>query len=318
VQLSASSLAPSTGPWSSQYSSLLRQSGWATPSSVIIEQAFCFTNVTHNSISISSDTARLFISPRDLYHVTAGKTRLRSAYEATHSPTLPSPRIKIKHSITKLTKWRPQALVCERPFGIQPTLKIQVKKPMKPWTKKVNSWIIYKPGHILGKRANNYTSEQESLIRNLRVQNETWNKTYTKILFALPLVSIFPYIFSFLDSASKRPPILSLLSISSLLSTAYLVYIFPSETTGLTLVDKHSKVVKSRQEKLGQGENGPIRKYLPNLNVALCIAILGLGKLVSGKDDGGEWIILNALPTGAYTVVILGSTSFSNTKNLTT
>jgi hypothetical protein len=167
-------------------------------------------------------------------------------------------------------------------------------------------FIYSKVQHILGKHSNTQTLEQESLIRNLRLQNETWNKTYTKILFALPLVSILPYIISLLNSASKRPPLLSLLSITSLLSTAYLVYIFPSETTGLNVVDQHSKVVKSRQEKLGQGEDGPIRKYLPILNVALCIMILGLGKLVSAKDDGGEWIILNALPTGAYTVVILG------------
>jgi hypothetical protein len=71
-------------------------------------------------------------------------------------------------------------------------------------------------------------------------------------------------------------------------------------------VDKHSKVVKSRQEKLEKGEGGPIQKYLPILNVALCVAILGLGKLVSDKYDGGEWMILNGLPTGAYTLVILG------------
>ncbi|EPE29475.1 hypothetical protein GLAREA_00635 [Glarea lozoyensis ATCC 20868] len=148
--------------------------------------------------------------------------------------------------------------------------------------------------------------EQESLIRNLRTQNDTWNKTYTKILLALPLVSIIPYILALFSDTSKRPPLLSLLSITSLLSTAYLVYIFPPETTGLSFVDKQSKVVRSRQERLAQGEDGPIRRYLPILNVALCVAILGLGRLVSDKGDGGEWIILSGLPAGASVVVLLG------------
>jgi hypothetical protein len=74
----------------------------------------------------------------------------------------------------------------------------------------------------------------------------------------------------------------------------------------LLFVDKQSKVVRSRQERLAHGEDGPIRRYLPILNLGLCAVILGLGKLVSEKGDGGEWIVLSGLPAGALVVVILG------------
>ncbi|CAG8953729.1 hypothetical protein HYFRA_00006618 [Hymenoscyphus fraxineus] len=167
--------------------------------------------------------------------------------------------------------------------------------------------------------------EQDRLIRTLHLQNETLNKTYTRILLTLPLVATSPYLLSFshlttFSTSTSTPPFLSLLCLTSLLSTAYLVLTLPPEKTGFPYLDTPSSSAqvqspKSRAEKLKSRDvdgEGPIRQWLPVLNVLLCGVLLLLGRLAGGRSErrGGEeaaWeLIFCGLPAGIYGIVLCG------------
>ncbi|KAG9236205.1 hypothetical protein BJ875DRAFT_372524 [Amylocarpus encephaloides] len=149
--------------------------------------------------------------------------------------------------------------------------------------------------------------EQETLIKKFRTQNDSCDALYTKVLLSLPLVSILPFL---VFSASSTPLLLlSLLSITSLLSTAYTTHVLPPGSTGITLLDslnKHSAPMSRKEKLLAVEEDGPIRQYLPLLNVLLCVVLLALGRLATVKKSNEAWEILSALPAMVYTVVLLG------------
>ncbi|KAH6683268.1 hypothetical protein B0J14DRAFT_575532 [Halenospora varia] len=165
--------------------------------------------------------------------------------------------------------------------------------------------------------------EQENLISSLRIQNEAYNKIYRTILLSLALFSTTPYLYAFTYPPSKSHTLLALLSITSLLSTALLTYVLPPEETGIKLLDKlnglPSPQMVKRRGKMpipvgGQGfggflrgvdEEGPIRKFLPWMNVGLCLVLVGLGRMVSSKG-GNNWGGLSWLPAAVYGVVMVG------------
>ncbi|KAH8687819.1 hypothetical protein BGZ60DRAFT_476232 [Tricladium varicosporioides] len=165
--------------------------------------------------------------------------------------------------------------------------------------------------------------EQENLISSLRTQNEAYNKAYSTILLSLALFSTTPYLYAFTSPPSNSHTLLSLLSITSLLSTAFLTYILPPEETGIKFLDKLNglpspQMVKRRGKmpipvsRQGLGgllmsidEEGPIRRVLPLMNVGLCLVLMGLGRVVSNKGED-NWEGLSWLPAAVYGVVILG------------
>lgn len=76
--------------------------------------------------------------------------------------------------------------------------------------------------------------EQERLIAALSSQNETRNAQFRALLFALPALSSIPYLVSLL--ALNRPQS-SLLALTSLASTAWLLYYLPPTETGIWYLD---------------------------------------------------------------------------------
>jgi hypothetical protein len=124
------------------------------------------------------------------------------------------------------------------------------------------------------------------------------------VLLALPLLSIVPYIPTLL---ATRSSFLSLLSISSLLSTAYLLYILPPGRTSIPLLDSlNAPAARSPSSFVHEARDdggGPIERYLPSLNLALS-AVLGIMGLVSrGKELA--WWGFGWLPAAVYAVVLL-------------
>jgi hypothetical protein len=148
-------------------------------------------------------------------------------------------------------------------------------------------------------------TEQETLIRTLHLENTIRNTQYARLLLALPLLSIVPYIPTLL---ATRTSFLSLLSISSLLSTAYLLYILPPGRTFIPLLDNLNAPAarspsRSVHEARDDGGQGPIERYLPSLNLVLS-AVLGVLGLVSrGKELA--WWGFGWLPAAVYAVVLL-------------
>ncbi|TVY29739.1 hypothetical protein LHYA1_G000937 [Lachnellula hyalina] len=150
--------------------------------------------------------------------------------------------------------------------------------------------------------------EQENLIKNLHEQNTNLNIQYTRILLALPLVCILPYLSALF---ALQTTFLSILSISSLLSTAWMVFVLPSGETGIYMLDNLNNTPATLDDggveysKRVVHPEGPIRQYLPYLNVGLCLLLGVLGKLVRERGDG-MWWVLSWLPAAVYVIVVCG------------
>ncbi|KAE8452771.1 hypothetical protein EG329_013043 [Mollisiaceae sp. DMI_Dod_QoI] len=173
--------------------------------------------------------------------------------------------------------------------------------------------------------------EQTHLIHTLHVQNARTNNTYRLLLLPLPLLSLIPYLPS-LFSFSLSPPspsspspspalrirFLALLSVSSLLSTAFLLYALPPGRTGIGGLDRLNAAASGSSsskgggrrkggllDEEGEGEgDGPVKKFLPYLNLGLCAVLVVLGMMVDG-GKGEVWWGFGWVPAGVYGVVVL-------------
>jgi hypothetical protein len=153
---------------------------------------------------------------------------------------------------------------------------------------------------------NTSLTEQENLIRTLERENTTRNKQFATALLALPLLSIVPYVPTLFN---EHTTLLSILSITSLLSTAYLLYILPPGQTAISYLDalnttssKDKPARRQFAQNLGLNE-GPVMEYLPYLNLGLCGILVLLGMVVGRKRE--LWWGFGWLPAGAYGVVLL-------------
>ena len=150
-------------------------------------------------------------------------------------------------------------------------------------------------------------SEQESLIESLAAQNAERNAQFRNVLLVLPALASVPYLL-----ALFRPPttLLAVLALSSLGSTAYLLWQLPPAQTGIPLLDRWARGAGSddapavpppgttmpsrrrRRSSLGalgqqQGNSGngsPLETWLPLLNVGLCGMLVVMGLLVGYRD----------------------------------
>ncbi|KAH8601027.1 hypothetical protein B0O99DRAFT_610118 [Bisporella sp. PMI_857] len=149
--------------------------------------------------------------------------------------------------------------------------------------------------------------EQENLIAQLSRQTQSQNKLYAQILLVLSLLCIPPYIPTLFYPSTS---ILSLLSISSLLSTAFLIHILPPTKTSISFLDAlSSPPSNSRGSGVGIKGNvyeaqGPLEKYLPYLNGVLCILLGILGTVFRAREE--VWRGFGWVPGVIYGVVLVG------------
>ncbi|KAI9738474.1 MAG: hypothetical protein M1818_005371 [Claussenomyces sp. TS43310] len=169
------------------------------------------------------------------------------------------------------------------------------------------------------------TTEQEALIRTLATQDATRNKTYTRLFLALPLLSIPAYIRELIqpitttNASSSHHRLLALLSITSLLSTAYILYRLPTGRTGIpgleftrsitrsggipiTTPQRYDGKRRSHTALVGDAwDQGPLERYLPALNLLL-VAVLALAAPVLRPGPPLGWALL---PAGVYGVILI-------------
>ncbi|KAH8811786.1 hypothetical protein F5884DRAFT_783426 [Xylogone sp. PMI_703] len=155
--------------------------------------------------------------------------------------------------------------------------------------------------------------EQETLIRGLQEENNARNKQYARLLLAFPLLSTIIYLPTLFD---KSYGLISLLSISSLLSTAYLLFIFPPEHTGLPFLDafnspkKTSKAAPLEVQALQAHDGGPIAMYLPYLNTGLCVVLSLLSLIGNTRVEVSN--AFGLLPAGVYVTVLVAKSMMAS------
>ena len=150
---------------------------------------------------------------------------------------------------------------------------------------------------------------------------------FQKLLLAVPVLSTIPYLVGLFRPSTF---LLSVLGLTSLVSTTYLLYTLPPAETGISYLDRWSQsrgtvaavaddgLSASTSSAGRQGrqrprsssfsfveQKSPLEKYLPYLNLGLCGVLILTGLLV--RDSKGQrlgLLGLGNLPAIVYFVIL--------------
>ena len=131
---------------------------------------------------------------------------------------------------------------------------------------------------------------QERLIAELQAKDEQRNALYRKAFVALPIAAAVFFLYSFVVASTARQRLVALLSISSLLSTAYLLHFMPIEAP-----QRKGK----RPIYQIEAEKGPVERYLAYMNAALA-GLLLIVALLSWRNGDGQAAWREALPESMW------------------
>ncbi|KAL1894519.1 hypothetical protein Sste5346_005754 [Sporothrix stenoceras] len=168
--------------------------------------------------------------------------------------------------------------------------------------------------------------EQDTLIQSLVEQNQKRNEQFRQILLAVPALAAIPFLIACFTSGSPSTAIVSLLGISSLAATAFLVHQQTPTKTGIRVLDAWSGAdVKGKGREVAPafrlsdwsgagGRPPPLEQYLPFLNLGLC-AMLLLSLFVprgaSSAASSTPYQLLGSLPAAVYGVVLLSKVTMA-------
>lgn len=145
------------------------------------------------------------------------------------------------------------------------------------------------------------------MIRTLSKTNQYTNTVYISVLIGLAVVSTVLYVPTL---RYRSTTLLSTLSITSLLSTAFLLCYLPVNSTGIALLERRtgesissSGRVKAPGALFKTGawdQSKPLLKYLPYLNLILCLLLGVLGFLLRAKGGRQMWMGFEYVPGMLY------------------
>ena len=127
---------------------------------------------------------------------------------------------------------------------------------------------------------------QERLISDLRSQDSKKNELYRNLFLAIPVLSATYFLYALLVSPTARQRWISMLSVSSLACTAYILHYMPVRGP-----ERKGK----RPVYQIEAEKGPVDKYLVYLNAGLAFFML-MAAVVSWKKELREAAWKEALP----------------------
>lgn len=143
--------------------------------------------------------------------------------------------------------------------------------------------------------------EQDALINSLRRKDLSTISFWTPVFSLLPVVISILYIPSLLPYTSRREKLLSVLSITCLLSSSYVLYYIPK--------DQHSssknKIWLGMEPKLKEkliNMSSPVNVYLPILNTGMAVVLGIISYMLWMRNDVFVWTIL---PTIIYIIIMI-------------
>lgn len=131
------------------------------------------------------------------------------------------------------------------------------------------------------------TPEQETLIATLAEQNARRNAQFRAFLFALPALAAVPFL---LVLARPATFLLAVLALTSLASTAYLLYRLPPDATGIVLFDVWATASPGGQgmDRARGRVRGPGGRDTADDNAAGFASSLPTSALIYGVGRGGS------------------------------
>jgi len=145
-------------------------------------------------------------------------------------------------------------------------------------------------------------TEQEDVITTLRSKDTSSSQFYKQAFLPLPLVAAIVYLPSLLTSRSRADFLLAVLSISSLASTAYVLWYFPPRIPTQPLVRGKTPVYALHYQ-----ADGPIEEYLPWLNGVMS-ALLAMMAGVDYRRGRPEDMWRGLLPGMIFAIVMFART----------
>ncbi|OAA61025.1 hypothetical protein SPI_05049 [Niveomyces insectorum RCEF 264] len=189
--------------------------------------------------------------------------------------------------------------------------------------------------------------EQDALIQTLAEQNQRRNEQFRQGLLAVPALAAVPFLVAACSrsaataTAHSSPVLVSLLGLSSLVATAYLVHQQPPAVTGIPLLDAWSGAGAGagRRDKgkgratagtlfgfrlppallslLSSSPSSPLRRLLPLLNAGLCVMLM-LSLLLPHRSSSSasasaslSYVLLGSLPAAVYAVVLVAKVTMA-------
>lgn len=183
--------------------------------------------------------------------------------------------------------------------------------------------------------------EQETLLTNLSARETTQNKQYVLSFSILPLAVVLAFLRILALSTTKSMTLACLLSITSLLSSAYIMYFVPTGTPLFALVTKTrarlglgstTPASVPHPQRLGQRQlftipsltksspqppdlDTPLALVLPYFNALLCILVALVALRYRGSSDPdipqGLWMVF-LLPAVVFAVVLVVRNSIND------
>ncbi|KIW31901.1 uncharacterized protein PV07_03489 [Cladophialophora immunda] len=166
--------------------------------------------------------------------------------------------------------------------------------------------------------------EQEHLLQNLQASEISTNAIYTMVFTGLPLIVTLPFMWYLSMSTSRAMAFLCLLSITSLASSAYIMYMIPTSTPlgSLSATTRTAPPTRQRQTYgTGISQTGflltsaesPINQYLPYLNafIGALLFIASMGYRSRTDVPEGLWLFL-LLPGLIFGMVFITRRSMSD------
>ncbi|CAH0059345.1 unnamed protein product [Clonostachys solani] len=151
--------------------------------------------------------------------------------------------------------------------------------------------------------------EQEALITRLAAENASRNATFTRVLFYTSLAAAVCYLPSLLlPFYAGVTKLFSILAVTSLASTAFILHRLPPTATGIALLDGGSSKPSKRQDlplSMGAVQRSPLETYLPYLNLGLITALVLMGVVTKSNVASFGWIGMGNLPAIVYIVVLV-------------
>ncbi|CAG9938807.1 unnamed protein product [Clonostachys rosea f. rosea IK726] len=150
--------------------------------------------------------------------------------------------------------------------------------------------------------------EQEALITRLAAENASRNASFTRVLFYTSLAAAACYLPSLLlPFYAGVTKLFSILAVTSLASTAFILDRLPPTATGIALLDGKGKTGRERDLPLSIGatQRSPLETYLPYLNLGLIAALVLMGMVTKSNVASFGWIGMGNLPAIVYIVVLV-------------
>lgn len=159
-----------------------------------------------------------------------------------------------------------------------------------------------------------YTSsaspEQEHLIQEYAAQNASRNAQFRIALLVIPLLATIPYLISLFTRPAAA--LLALLGLTSLLSTAVLVYRQAPAVTGISPLDAWVRsedvglAMRQETDRLLQRvgplvvAQSPLDLYLPYMNLALAIMLALMGLVAGPRTSAFGFVGMGSWPALVY------------------